>query len=99
MTKRKIFRRKKVTQVVLSAIIFSSLFGFFIFLFFIHDMPDLDNLESKGRRASIIFESYDGKNIATYGDLFKEVVTVDILPKYVSDAVSAIEDHRFYQQH
>lgn len=97
MTKRKIFRRKKVTQVVLSAIIFSSLFGFFIFLFFIHDMPDLDNLESKGRRASIIFESYDGKNIATYGDLFKEVVTVDILPKYVSDAVIAIEDHRFYQ--
>ena len=97
MTKRKIFRRKKVMQVVLSAIIFSSLFGFFIFLFFIHDMPDLDNLESKGRRASIIFESYDGKNIATYGDLFKEVVTVDILPKYVSDAVIAIEDHRFYQ--
>jgi penicillin-binding protein 1A len=60
-------------------------------------MPDLDNLESKGRRASIIFESYDGKNIATYGDLFKEVVTVDNLPKYVSNAVVAIEDHRFYQ--
>jgi penicillin-binding protein 1A len=97
MAKRKIFRRKKVRDFVLSAIVFSSLFVFFVFLFLIHDMPDLDNLESKGRRASIIFESYDGKNIATYGDLFKEVVTVDNLPKYVSNAVVAIEDHRFYQ--
>ncbi len=94
---RKIFRRKKLKHFALSAVIFSFLFGFFTFLFFIHDMPDLDNLESKGRRASIIFESYDGKNIATYGDLFKEVVTVDGLPKYVSDAVVAIEDHRFYK--
>lgn len=97
MAKKKIFRRKKVRDFVLSAIIFSSLLVFFVFLFLIHDMPDLDNLESKGRRASVIFESYDGKNIATYGDLFKEVVTVDNLPKYVSDAVVAIEDHRFYQ--
>ena len=97
MAKRKVFRRKKARDLVLSAIIFSFLFGFFVFLFLIHDMPDLDNLESKGRRASIIFESYDGKNIATYGDLFKEVVTVDNLPRYVSNAVVAIEDHRFYQ--
>ncbi|MBO4405144.1 MAG: PBP1A family penicillin-binding protein [Alphaproteobacteria bacterium] len=93
---RKIFRRKKLKNFALSAVIFSSLFFFFLFLFLIHDMPDLDNLESKGRRASIIFESYDGKNIATYGDLFKEVVTVDGLPKYVGDAIIAIEDHRFY---
>jgi len=97
MARRKIFRRKKIGNLVLSVIIFSSLLGFFVFLFLIHDMPDLNNLESKGRRASIIFESYDGKNIATYGDLFKEVVTVDSLPKYVSNAVVAIEDHRFYQ--
>jgi len=97
MARRKIFRRKKIGNLVLSVVIFSSLLSFFVFLFLIHDMPDLNNLESKGRRASIIFESYDGKNIATYGDLFKEVVTVDSLPKYVSNAVVAIEDHRFYQ--
>ncbi len=79
------------------AVVSSFLFVFFIFLILIHDMPDLNNLESKGRRASIVFESYDGKTIATYGDLFKEAVTVDSLPKYVSDAVIAIEDHRFYK--
>lgn len=97
MTKRKIFRRRNLKKFVFSAVIFSFLFGSFVFLFLFHDMPDLNNLESKGRRASIVFESYDGKNIATYGDLFKEVVTVDSLPRYVSDAVIAIEDHRFYQ--
>jgi penicillin-binding protein 1A len=73
--------------------------GFFVFLFFIHDMPDLDNLETKGRRASIVFESYDGKIIAAYGDLFKDIVNVDELPPYVGRAVVAIEDHRFYEHH
>lgn len=97
MASRKIFRRKKLRNFILSTVVFLFLFFFFLFLFLIHDMPDLGNLESKGRRASIIFESYDGKNIATYGDLFKEVVTVDGLPRYVSDAVIAIEDHRFYK--
>ncbi|MDR1334898.1 MAG: transglycosylase domain-containing protein, partial [Holosporaceae bacterium] len=75
----------------------SAIVGFFIFLFFIHDMPDLDNLETKGRRASIVFESYDGKIIATYGDLFGEVVNIDELPAYVGQAVIAIEDHRFHE--
>jgi penicillin-binding protein 1A len=60
-------------------------------------MPDLDNLETKGRRASIIFESYDGESIAAYGDLFRNVVKVDQLPKYVGNAVIAIEDRRFHQ--
>jgi penicillin-binding protein 1A len=60
-------------------------------------MPDLDNLETKGRRASVIFESYDGKTIATYGDLFRNVVKLDQLPRYVATAVIAIEDRRFYK--
>ena len=60
-------------------------------------MPDLNNLETKGRRASVIFESYDGKIMATYGDLFRRVVKVTQLPSYVSNAVLAIEDRRFYK--
>ena len=97
MARRKIFHRKELREFIFLVIGFFFLLGLFVFIFLIHDMPNLNNLESKGRRASIIFESYDGKNIATYGDLFKEVVTVDSLPRYVSDAIIAIEDHRFYQ--
>ncbi len=99
MPKNKKFSRSRIRNFFISAGILVFIFSIFIFLFLIHDMPDLNHLESKGRRASIIFESYDGKNIATYGDLFKEVVTVDKLPRYVSDAVIAIEDRRFYYHH
>ncbi|GHT93563.1 hypothetical protein FACS1894122_08950 [Alphaproteobacteria bacterium] len=56
----------------------------------------MNNLESKGRRASIVFEDRDGKTIATYGDLFRSVVDVKNLPKHVGNAIIAIEDKRFY---
>jgi penicillin-binding protein 1A len=97
--KRKLFSagRGEFYSFIISSAIFSSVIGFFVFLFFIHDMPDLDNLETKGRRASIIFESYDGKTIAVYGDLFRNVVKIDGLPKYVADSIIAIEDRRFYR--
>ena len=90
-------KSKAVMTLLISFGLFGCVFAFFVFIIFIHDMPDLDNLETHGRKASIIFESYDGKNIATYGDLFRNVVTVDSLPSYVSEAVIAIEDHRFYK--
>ncbi len=100
MTKKKNSRyQKKTIPFLISTSIFIFVTSIFVFIFLIHDMPDLNHLESKGRRASVIFESYDGINIATYGDLFKEVVTVDKLPPYVSNAIIAVEDHRFYQHH
>jgi penicillin-binding protein 1A len=89
--------RKKFLRLAVSVWIFFFVFVFFAFLFFIHDMPDLDNLETKGRRASVIFESYDGKIIATYGDLFRRAVKVTQLPPHVGNAVLAIEDRRFYK--
>ncbi|MDR1561336.1 MAG: transglycosylase domain-containing protein, partial [Holosporaceae bacterium] len=97
--KRKLFAasRKKLYNFIISAIICSFVFSFFAFLFFIHDMPDLDHLETKGRRASVVFESYDGQTIAVYGDLFRKAVTIDKLPKHIYNAVIAIEDHRFYK--
>lgn len=87
----------RVRDFFISAGVVGFLCTIFVFLFLIRDMPDLDNLESKGRRASVIFEAYNGKNIANYGDLFKEAVRVEQLPKYVGNAVVAIEDHRFYK--
>ncbi|MDR1334239.1 MAG: PBP1A family penicillin-binding protein [Holosporaceae bacterium] len=96
--KKKIFigNRKYIYNVLISSVFFLFAIGFFVFLFFIHDMPDLDNLETKGRRASVVFESYDGKTIAIYGDLFRDVVKIDDLPKYIGNSVVAIEDRRFY---
>lgn len=95
---KKLFsNRKNLTKQLAAIGIFSFVFVFFIFLFFIHDLPDLNNIETKGRRASIVFESYDGKTIATYGDLFRNVVKLDDLPKHVGNAIIAVEDRRFYK--
>lgn len=92
-------RSRKVTNLLLSTVLSCGVLSFFAFVVFIHDMPDLDNLETHSRKASIVFKSYDGKTIATYGDLFRSVVTVDRLPNYIADAVVAVEDHRFYHHH
>lgn len=84
-------------QFLLSSLVFFSILTALFCVVLIHDLPDLDKLETNTRRASIIFESYDGKPIATYGDLFKKVVKIDALPKYVWQSVVAIEDKRFFQ--
>ncbi|MDR2781892.1 MAG: PBP1A family penicillin-binding protein [Holosporaceae bacterium] len=97
--KRKLFtgNRGDFYKFLISSVIFSCVIGFFVFLFLIHDMPDLNSLETKGRRASVVFESYDGKTIAVYGDLFRSAVKIDNLPKHVGNSIIAIEDRRFYK--
>lgn len=96
---KKVFKEKKggFGQFLLSALVFLGILLSLCFVALLHDLPDLDKLETKTRRASIVFESYDGKPIATYGDLFKKVVKIDSLPQYVWQAVVAIEDRRFFQ--
>ncbi|MDR1361977.1 MAG: PBP1A family penicillin-binding protein [Holosporaceae bacterium] len=94
--KKKVAEVKWIYRYFFGASIFALVSGFFIYLFCIHDLPDINNLDSKGRRASMIFEAYDGQPIATYGDLFRKVVNVKDLPKYVGNAIVAIEDKRFY---
>jgi len=74
MAKKKIAKRSRISDFLISSAVLTFVFSIFVFLFLIHDMPDLERLESKGRRASVVFESYDGANIATYGDLFKELL-------------------------
>lgn len=90
-------KKGKTGQFVLSSLVFLSILSALFCVVLIHDLPDLDKLETNTRRASIVFESYDGKPIATYGDLFKKVVKIDALPKHVWQAVVAIEDKRFFQ--
>jgi penicillin-binding protein 1A len=93
---KKKFSRNRLYKQIASCIILIFVFSFFVFLVLIYDLPDLNNLESKGRRASIVFESYDGQTIATYGDLFRDVIDIDKIPRHVKNAVIAVEDRRFY---
>lgn len=77
----------------LSVIFVSSAFAV---IFMCYDMPTLNELETTTRRSSITFEAYDGTVIATYGDLFKKMVSLNEIPKHVYQSIIAIEDKRFY---
>ena len=74
----------------------SSVALFFGVVLTCYDMPSIGNLESSTRRSSVTFEAYDGTVIATYGDLFRNMVRLDELPKYVYESIIAIEDKRFF---
>jgi penicillin-binding protein 1A len=67
-----------------------------IFLYFSSGLPDLKNLQTDVRNPAVTIQTYDGKIIGTYGDLYEDVVKVRDLPKYVPLAFIAIEDKRFF---
>ncbi len=49
------------------------------------------------RQPGIKILSDDGRELVSYGALFAEPVDVDLLPKYVAQAVIDTEDRRFYK--
>lgn len=66
------------------------------FLWFSYDLPDINQLQSSSRKASVVVQAIDGTVIGTYGDLYEDVVKVSELPPYVPQALMSIEDRRFY---
>lgn len=60
------------------------------------DLPDIQNIAAIKRRPSLTILASNGKKLATYGDLHGEMVTLNKLPKYLPQAILAIEDRRFY---
>ena len=67
-----------------------------ILLWFVHDLPDLNRLQTNVRTPSITIQTLDGTVISTYGDVFDEMVRVQDLPIHVPQALMAVEDRRFY---
>ncbi|MEC8289101.1 MAG: PBP1A family penicillin-binding protein, partial [Pseudomonadota bacterium] len=53
-------------------------------------------LESQTRRASIILTDSAGQEIATYGDLYGELLRLADLPPHLVQAIIATEDRRFF---
>jgi penicillin-binding protein 1A len=65
-------------------------------LWYGHDLPDVANLETPGRRPSITLVAIDGTIIATYGELHAGPVRFDQLPPHLVQAIIATEDRRFF---
>jgi penicillin-binding protein 1A len=60
-------------------------------------LPDLQNLKTEIRNPAVTIQTYDGKIIGSYGDLYEDVISVSELPKHVIAAFMAVEDKRFFQ--
>lgn len=66
-------------------------------LYFAQGLPDLKHLQTEVRSPAVTIQTYDGKVIGSYGDLYEDVVRIESLPKHVPAAFMAIEDKRFFQ--
>ncbi|MDE0335160.1 MAG: transglycosylase domain-containing protein, partial [Defluviicoccus sp.] len=61
------------------------------------DLPDLSLLETPTRRPAVLLRTADGAVLARYGQLYGGAVRFDELPGYFVEAVSSIEDRRFFE--
>jgi penicillin-binding protein 1A len=68
-----------------------------VLLYFSSTLPDLSNLKTAIRIPAVSIQTYDGKIIGSYGDLYEDVIPVEDLPEHVPLAFMAVEDKRFFQ--
>ncbi|SRR5579859_611062 len=64
--------------------------------FYALDLPDLSSLTATLRKPSISIMATDDEQIAAFGDVYGESLTLDQMPKYLPEAVLATEDRHFY---
>ncbi|MDD9915375.1 MAG: PBP1A family penicillin-binding protein, partial [Rhodospirillaceae bacterium] len=62
-----------------------------------YDLPDIDNLETPTRRASITLTDAAGREISTYGDIYGEPLRLADVPPQLVQAIVATEDRRFFE--
>lgn len=60
------------------------------------DLPDTSGLIEVERAPSLAFYDHDGHLIARRGSAHGRLAVIEDLPDYVTDAVMAVEDRRFY---
>ncbi|MBR1825297.1 MAG: PBP1A family penicillin-binding protein [Alphaproteobacteria bacterium] len=60
-------------------------------------MPNMQKAVAQTRQPSTVIMAENGNDIAKFGNVYAQVIYPDNLPKNLTDAVIAIEDHRFYK--
>jgi penicillin-binding protein 1A len=61
-----------------------------------YDLPELKSIPELARRPSVTLLAADGTEFAHYGDTAGPPIKVSEMPRYLPQAVLAIEDRRFY---
>ena len=64
--------------------------------YFSRDLPRINELFHAYRRPCIRIFDHQGTLLATYGDVYGEMLPISELPEYVPQALMAVEDKHFY---
>lgn len=93
--KKPVWRR--VIRWILLGLVAIVLFGAGLFVYYAKDAPTLskDKLVSGG---SLVLLASNGKQLTRVGSENRSYVDSDQIPQRLKDAVTSIEDHRFYKQ-
>jgi penicillin-binding protein 1A len=62
-----------------------------------YTLPEIESIYGKPKRPSIIFLAADNQELATYGDIYGETVTIRDVPKNLINAILATEDKNFFE--
>lgn len=86
----------RLARFGLVAAIWGFVAGLGVLAYFAYDLPRVDSVETMTRQPSVTIVSAEGTRLASFGDVYGAVVTLDDLPPYLPMAVLATEDRRFY---
>lgn len=101
MPHKKSHRRISLKRRLLKWCIISGLLAFLAVLVYVCycylTMPNMQKAISQTRQPSTVIMAENGNDIAKFGNIYAQVIYPDKLPKNLTNAIIAIEDHRFYK--
>ncbi len=65
-------------------------------IYYAFDLPDVSKLYDLKRRPEISMVDATGTRLVSYGDIYRQALRLQDLPKYLPQAIIATEDRRFY---
>lgn len=86
---------KYALAAILSLVIFTIIIGGLLFLFYVATAPKLSETELKSTNSSLVYDA-NNELIADLGSEKRENVTADSIPLNLVNAITSIEDKRFF---
>jgi penicillin-binding protein 1A len=87
--------RRWVSLLSFSFMALTIALGFLVFLLVPHLQKQIDNPQLLDQRAAMVLDA-DGKELATRGGRYADIVPLEEMPPYLIQAFLAAEDQRFY---
>jgi penicillin-binding protein 1A len=95
--KPKPFPRRVIIRVLFkTGLVVGALFAAYVLILALR-LPEIDTLTAPKTQFGIKIESEDGTVIATYGQVYGEMIPFPAIPKALVYAVISIEDRRFFE--